>query len=233
MDKQTEKELLKIVKKNYKEIANEFNNTRKRKPENLWSGLIEISKNIKNTESVLDVGCGNGRLIDIIGNKKINYLGIDNCSKIIKIAKKNYPEKKFKTADILDLGSLKELNFDYVFLNAVLHHIPGKKLRIQALKQLKNKINKDGKIIITVWNLWNGNSKKNFKKLIIKFFFLKLLKKNNMDFGDIIFPGFKNKSKRYYHAFTKRSLKKIFKKAGLKIEKIYKDKHNYYAILTK
>ncbi len=54
-----------------------------------------------------------------------------------------------------------------------------------------------------------------------------------MDFGDVVFPGFNAKSKRYYHAFTKRSLKKIAKKADLKIEKIYKDKYNYYAILKK
>ena len=58
-----------------------------------------------------------------------------------------------------------------------------------------------------------------------------------MDFGDIIFD-WKNSqgervSQRYYHAFRKGELKAIFKKAGLKIEKLYKDKYNYYAVLKK
>jgi 2-polyprenyl-3-methyl-5-hydroxy-6-metoxy-1,4-benzoquinol methylase len=233
MKKQTEKELLKIVEKDYEEIAREFNNTRKRCPEPLWSGLVEISKNIKDKYKILDVGCGNGRLLDILKDKEVEYLGVDKNEKILETARKNYPKNKFKKADILDLGMLKEYNFDYVFSVAVIHHIPGEKLRIQALKQLKNKVSNNGRIVITSWNLWNNNSKKNFKKLIIKFFLLKFLKKNDMDFGDIIFPGFNNKSRRYYHAFTKRGLKKIAKKAGLKIEGIYKDRYNYYMILKK
>ena len=58
-----------------------------------------------------------------------------------------------------------------------------------------------------------------------------------MDFGDILFD-WKNSqgektSKRYYHAFKKGELKRVIKKAGLKIEKIYKDKYNYYALLTR
>jgi hypothetical protein len=58
-----------------------------------------------------------------------------------------------------------------------------------------------------------------------------------MDFGDIIFDWKNNDGeiagKRYYHAFRKRELKKIIKKAGLKTRRIYKDKYNYYAIITK
>jgi SAM-dependent methyltransferase len=130
------------------------------------------------------------------------------------------------------------MNFDYVFSIALLHHLPGSDLRIAALKQLKNKVSEDGKIIIIVWNLWG---QKKFRKLIYKFFLLKLIKKNlpvgRMDFGDILFD-WKNsageaQSRRYYHAFTKMELRKIIKKSGLKIEKLYKDKFNYYAILNK
>jgi len=58
-----------------------------------------------------------------------------------------------------------------------------------------------------------------------------------MDLGDLLFD-WKNSagqavSQRYYHAFTKRELKKISKQAGLKIERLYQDKYNYYAVLTK
>jgi hypothetical protein len=78
---------------------------------------------------------------------------------------------------------------------------------------------------------------KKFVKLIFKYFVLRLIGKNKMDFGDILFD-WKNSagdaiSQRYYHAFTKCQLKRMAKKSGLKIEKIYKDKYNYYLILNR
>jgi len=248
MDSQTQKNLLNIVKRNYDEIAEEFSQSRDKFYPNLWSGLVEIAKNIKAGDKIMDVGCGNGRLVDVFGNKKIysgksvknshagvKYLGIDNSEKILKIAKRKYKGENidFKLGNLLELGKIPEINFNYVFCIAVLHHIPRKKLRIQALRQLKNKVSQNGKIIITNWNLWSNNHKKDFKKLILKFSLLKLIKKNKMDFGDVLFDGFSNKSKRYYHAFTKFGLRRLAKKAGLKIEKIYKDKYNYYMILRK
>ncbi|MFA5197665.1 MAG: class I SAM-dependent methyltransferase [Patescibacteria group bacterium] len=235
MNKQTQKNLLKIVKENYEEIADQFNETRKKY---IWPGLLELAKTIKAEDKILDVGCGNGRLLEAFKNRKINYLGIDSSKPLIEHAQKLYPENNFRVGDILDLGKIPEINFDYVFSVAVLHHLPGQDLQIAALKQIKNKVSENGKIIIIVWNLWN---QKKFRKLIIKFFLLKLIKKNlpvgKMDFGDILFdwknPNGEKISRRYYHAFTKMGLRKIIKKSGLKIEKLYKDEFNYYAILKK
>lgn len=231
MDKQTQKNLLNIVKKNYEEISEQFNETRKKY---LWPELLKLTKNVKNGNKILDAGCGNGRLLEAFKNKRIQYLGIDNSIELIKHARAKYPKQEFIVNDILALGKIPEINFDYVFCVAVLQHIPSKDLRIAALRQLKNKVKPDGKIIITVWNLW---SQAKFRKLILKFAILKLIKKNKMDLGDILFdwknPSGQVISRRYYHAFTKRQLKKIIKKAGLKIDKIYKDKYNYYAILSK
>jgi 2-polyprenyl-3-methyl-5-hydroxy-6-metoxy-1,4-benzoquinol methylase len=235
MNKQTQKNLLGLVKANYEEIADQFNETRKKY---LWPELVELTKIIKDGDKILDVGCGNGRLLEAFKNKKINYTGVDASESLIEHAQKLYPNNKFLAGDVLDLGKIPEMNFDYVFSIALLHHLPGSDLRIAALKQLKNKVAENGKIIIIVWNLW---SQKKFKKLIYKFFLLKLIKKNlpfgRMDFGDILFD-WKNsageaQSRRYYHAFTKMELRKIIKKAGLKIDKLYKDEFNYYAILKK
>ena len=237
MDKQTQKQLLKIVKNNYQEIAADFNETRKRHAEPLWSGLVNIAKKIKKNDKILDVGCGNGRLLEIIGKKEIDYLGVDSSQELINIARQRFPRNKFAVGDILDLGQIKDIDFNYVFCVAVFHHLPGRDLRIKALKQLKNKVSPDGRIILTVWNLW---PQRKFRKLILKFVLLKLIKKNprwsrvgKMDWGDIVFAGLNAQAQRYYHAFTKLGLRKIIKKAGLKIEKLYKDKYNYYAILKK
>jgi len=229
MNKKTQKEILDIVKKNYSEIAEHYSETRKKE---LWPELVDLTKNVSANARVFDVGCGSGKLLKILQDKKIYYLGIDPCEKLLKKAKEQFFDFKFSKGDILNLGAINELNFDYIFCIAVLQHIPGKDLQIKALKQLKNKLSKDGKIILSVWNLWN---QKKYRKLIWKFQLLKLINKNKMDFGDILFdwknPQGENVSQRYYHAFRLFELKRIIKKSGLKIEKIYKDEYNIYAIL--
>ncbi|NCQ16120.1 class I SAM-dependent methyltransferase, partial [Candidatus Falkowbacteria bacterium] len=181
MDKQTQKNLLELVKRNYGEIAADFDLTRKK---DLWPELIKLSEMVKNGDRVLDVGCGNGRLIEAFGDKKISYLGVDNSEKLIKLAtnqrllRRSAPRNdKWVVADILELDKLPERDFDYVFCIAVLHHLPGKDLRLKALEQIKNKIKPGGKIILTVWNLW---SQKKFRKLIIKYDWFKLIGKNQM-----------------------------------------------------
>jgi ubiquinone/menaquinone biosynthesis C-methylase UbiE len=236
MDKQTQKKLLDIVKRNYEEIAEDFSETRNKQ---LWPELIKLTEEVKNGDKVLDVGCGNGRLLEAFKGKEIEYIGVDNSKKLIELAKKrNWKLEignwKFIIGDILELSKLPQINFDYVYCVAVLQHIPGRGLQVAALKQLKNKINEQGKIIITVWNLWSQNK---FRRLILRFALLKLIKKNKMDFGDVLFDWKNSKgervSRRYYHAFRMAELRKIIKKAGLKIEKIYKDQYNYYAVLKK
>jgi ubiquinone/menaquinone biosynthesis C-methylase UbiE len=234
MDKDTQKNLIKLVNDSYEKIAGNYNETRKKTHTPLFDKMAEFINEIREGQKVLDIGCGSGRLITALSGKKVEYLGVDKSAEMIKLAKDNYPEYRFLTGDLLELSMLPDINFDFVFCAAVLHHLPGAELRIAALKQLKNKINEKGMIIVTVWNMW---PQKKFLKLVIKYFLLKLIGKNKMDFGDILFD-WKNSegvaiSQRYYHAFTKRQLKKIVKKAGLKIDKFYKDKFNYYLILIK
>ena len=231
----TQQNLLALVKRNYEEIAEDFNLTRKKF---LWPELLKLTEFVKNDDKVLDAGCGNGRLAEAFGDKKISYLGVDGSKNLIESAKKKFLDSRlrgndeFVVGDILELDKLPEKNFDYIYSIAVLHHLPGEDLRIEALKQMKNKIKPGGKIIITVWNLWN---QKKFRKIIFKYGLLKIIGKNKMNIGDILFDWKNNRgeeiSRRYYHAFTSGELRKITKEAGLKIEKLYKDKYNYYLIL--
>ena len=236
MDKKTQKEILKIVRKNYDEAADIFNDTRNRIGRS-WDKLKELIVQVEDGSKILDVGCGNGRLLEIMGNKPVNYLGIDNSEKLLSIAREKINKNDsvvFKHGDILHLGKIEELDFDWVFCVAVLHHIPGKDLRLDAIRQLRNKINIKGRIVISVWNLW-GQEK--YRKIIFRYWLLKFIKKNKMDIGDILFDWKKGDgtilTKRYYHAFTKRELKRLVHRANLKIEKFIKDKYNYYLVLKK
>lgn len=232
MKSKVKKNLLKIVRENYQSISDHFSKTREKfpKPE-----LLRLAKEVESKSKVLDVGCGNGKLVKHLP-ENIEYLGLDTNENFIKIASEKYPNEtiQFRFGDCLELNQEPEVNFDWVFCLAVLHHIPSFDLRVKALKQLRNKVNKEGKIVLTVWNLYKS---KKYRKLIFKFWLLKLIGKSEMEKGDILFswknPKGEQVSQRYYHAFTKRELKKTCKKSKLKIEKIYKKDFNFYIILKR
>jgi len=229
MEQKIIKQLLAIVKENYEEIAVDFDLTRKKE---IWPKMRELVADIPANSRLLDVGCGNGRLLEALNGKKIDYLGIDNSEALVKIARNNYPDKKFIGGDILNLKQTPGNNFDYIFCLAVLQHIPSKELRQQALEQLKAKLASEGQLIISVWNLWRN---KRYRPLLFKNYWLKITGRNQLDFNDLLFPWKNNQgrelSERYYHAFTKKELKKLARLANLRIKSLIRDKYNYWYIL--
>jgi 2-polyprenyl-3-methyl-5-hydroxy-6-metoxy-1,4-benzoquinol methylase len=228
--------LLELSKNSYDKIAADFDITRKKE---IWPEIRTFANQVKNGDRVLDAGCGNGRLLEALENKNIDYLGIDNSRSLLNLAKKNYPKNKFLELDLAGnnlnintLGTLGNKKFNAIFCLAVLQHIPGKDLKIQILKSMRLLLENDGVIVISNWNLWSSRH----KSLIIKQIFYKLIGLNKKDFGDIIFP-WKNKhgetiSNRYYHAFTRRELLYLAKKADFKNITIRSEKYNYWLILS-
>lgn len=232
MNQATQEKLLNLVKENYEAIAEEFSQTRQKY---LWPELVNLTNPVKAGDRVLDVGCGNGRLRQAFKTKVVDYVGIDNSGALIKLAQENQElkvsQQEFLVGDILELDQLSLTNFDYIYCVAVLNHLPSKSLRVKALEQMKHKLTDDGKLIITNWNLWH---KPKLVKLIFKLALLKLIGRNQMDFGDVVFDWKRGKqSQRYYHAFTRTELKKLSKAAGLRVERLYKDRFNYYLVLVK
>ena len=236
MKAKTADNLLNLVKDNYNDIATSFDLTRKKE---IWPEVRAQAAVIKEGSKILDVGCGNGRLLEALPKQKIDYLGVDNSRELIKLAKKNYPESRFLAADILDLTVISENNFDYIFCLAVLPHIPSHNLRICALKELRQKLGPGGRIIISAWNLWSAApGQKDYRWLIWSSWLgsrFKSRSRGRLDFGDLIFP-WKNSagralSERYYHAFTGGELRRLVRQAGLTICDLKKDRFNYWLIL--
>lgn len=225
MKEKTKKKLENIVKNSYSQTAHEFSLSREKE---IWPKLKEMANLVENNKKVLDLGCGSGRLLKAFKGKKIDYLACDQEEKLINIAQKNWPNHKFIVSNLDEIPSGP---FDYIFLIAVIHHIPSRKKRLEVLESLRKKLNDEGKIIISVWNL-----RKSRPKLVLKTYF-KHLFKEPLEFGDVLFPWRKNHGQelitRYYHAFSKKELKNLVKKAGFKIEKIEEDKYNIWLVLNK
>ena len=212
MNQSEANKILKETESGYDLMAGKFSETRKY----FWRDLEFIKDYSKNGDRVFDFGCGNGRLLEILSDKEIEYFGSDVSEKLIEIAKIKYLSKN---ASLLKLDPSQEsLPFDDNFFNAVysiavFHHFPGKEYREEMAKELYRITKPGGYVIITVWNLWN---KKNIKNIIANWQ-RKLLGKSSLDWNDCQI-SFKNNQEevfsRYHHAFTKREIEKLFFKAG-------------------
>ncbi len=231
MRQETIIELLAVVKGNYDEIADEFSVTRKKY---LWPELLKLTERVKDGDSILDVGCGSGRLARAFAGKQVEYVGIDNSLKLISIASQEHAGKgmHFFKGDITavdDISILKSKKFDHIFMIAVLHHIPSQELRVKTVFRIGRLLKQGGSMVISVWNMWN---QARYTGLIAKYAFGKLFGNNDYDFGDILFPWGAGKSIRYYHAFYGAELKRIAAKSGLGLERFYSDQRNYYMVLV-
>ncbi len=63
----------------------------------VWSNLT--NKYLSNGTSVLEIGCGTGKLVSLLNVNPELYKGYDYSSSMIEIAQKNYPQYDFITAD--------------------------------------------------------------------------------------------------------------------------------------
>lgn len=142
--------LVQSVKNTYNAIGKEFSSSRRY----IWQDLRPFIDKVKHGSSVLDVGCGNGRLL--LGlPENIKYTGMDISQNLLNEAEKTHSGHKFIEADITKLSVWKNLpQFDYILCVAVFHHLPTQKDQLFVLNQIRRHLKPNGKVLITAWNLW-------------------------------------------------------------------------------
>ncbi|MDP2820998.1 MAG: class I SAM-dependent methyltransferase [bacterium] len=216
MKKEISENIIKKTKDFYDLISLDFDRTRSFN----WQEISPfIDKFIKPGDKILDLGCGNGRLFDLLKEKNISYFGVDNSEQLIGIAEKKYgmAGAKFLAVDILKLP-FAENSFDAVVSLAVFHHIPSEQNRQIFFQQIKKVLKNKGILILTSWNLWENPKA---KWLLFKYTLLKLLGKSDLDFFDIFYPWKNSQGEivgnRYLHFFSPKKLEKIATKNGFDI----------------
>lgn len=226
MKKEIAQKILKDTERGYDLISAKFSETRKR----FW-GDLEFIKNYTHAQNkVLDYGCGNGRLLELVGDiSSLEYWGVDPSEKLIEFAKAKYgslesssdikARRHFQKTDSLQTT----LPFDDNFFNvthsiAAFHHFPSEKYRQDIAKELFRVTKPGGYIVITVWNIFQ----KKYRKNVYKNWFEKLIGKSNLDWNDCYISFTDNSGQRFqrfHHAFTKKEIKKLFEDVGFKTER--------------
>jgi ubiquinone/menaquinone biosynthesis C-methylase UbiE len=216
MRQKTAQHLSKQVKNSYNQIAEHFSQTR----HTPWAEFQFFQKYLEPQQKILDLGCGNGRLLIFLKQffqaKKIHYLGLDNSQELIKKAREIHPDFHFQLANQEELP-LANHSQNIIFSIAAFHHLPSKKLREQGLQEMHRVLEKDGLLIMTVWNLWQ----KKYLPQIFQAFIKSISSLGDYQVGDLFIP-WKNsqkqeQNKRYYHSFFPSELKNLFRKNGFEI----------------
>ncbi|MFA5359053.1 MAG: methyltransferase domain-containing protein [Patescibacteria group bacterium] len=217
MKKSLAQDVLADNRNTYNLIAEKFSNTRNRQ----WPTIERLAeKYVTAKNKILDVGCGNGRLYDLLQGKDVDYLGIDSSDNLIKLA--GATGGRFIVKDILDLDFGQE--FDVVFAIAVINHLPNKDLRLKTLGNIFAALKKDGYLIMTNWNLWRLSIR---QKTVWKYLLRGKAKKQKGSFRDVVtyFHDQDSEYPLYYYAFTLYELKKLVRRAGFKVVEAYYEKN--------
>jgi len=210
------KSIIENLKKTYDDIAGDFSNTRSKDTDlHIFSDLI------KPKATILDIGCGNGRLLLMLNklaehwtNPKFHYLGIDISKSLLNHARKKFPTENFIEGTQTEIP-FDESKADILFNIRAFHHIPSKKMRLIALEEMKRVLKPHGTIVITVWDLWQ----RKYIVQILKAVLRSIITLGAYEYNDTFIPWGKN-NKRYYHAFRPKELYDILKQAGFTQVKI-------------
>lgn len=212
MNQDTAEKLLEINRVGYDRIAEQFSLTRKYP----WREFESLKEYVHPNSKILDIGCGNGRLLSTLGDSGIDYTGLDFSDHLIRLAREIYPQHKFTVGNIITLP-FSDHDFNTIFCIAVLHHIPSEALRSKAIGEIKRVIKPGGYLILSNWNL----RQKHWWPLLMKHNFSKITGQSQLDWNDVLKPWKNSRGEkmmdRYIHAFTRRELKKLLNDGGFKI----------------
>jgi len=130
-------------------------------------GVRRILSQLNGTESILDLGCGNGELARALAGRRHqgSYLGLDFSLPLLKDAERQ-PKGftvNFQQADLTTSTwsfNLPLSTFDLLFAFAVLHHIPSHSLRLGILQKVRSLLAPGGRFIHSEWQFMNSEKLK-------------------------------------------------------------------------
>lgn len=158
-------QLLKLNEQFYQTFGRAFSNTRQR----IQPGVRRLLDTIPKIGNWLDLGCGNGNLAIEWANQKREgmYIGLDFSSVLLEeardaIQKKRVPEGLEIHFSQLDLTSenwskpWQNIILTGAMAFAVMHHIPGRDLRLRLLCQVNRLLPKGSDFLLSVWQFQNS-----------------------------------------------------------------------------
>jgi SAM-dependent methyltransferase len=165
MDSATAHKLADLNRAFYDQHGEDFADSRPR----LYPGVKRVLAQIEPGASVLEIGCGDGKVGRWLAQRGVRYLGLDNSPVMIERAKRfseqwivdsgqslstvHYP-LSFEQADVLTSDWSQPVEgrmFDWILAFAVFHHLPGAEARARVLRELAAHLIPGGRLAMSNW----------------------------------------------------------------------------------
>jgi ubiquinone/menaquinone biosynthesis C-methylase UbiE len=134
----------------YNKIAKEFDKTRV----SIWNNVKNFLDSIPVGNSVLDIGCGNGK--NMLYRKDLLFQGIDISEKQVEICK-----QKGLDVTVSSMCKLpyRDNSFENIICVASYHHLDNDDDRCKALQEMYRCLATGGRALITVWAIGKDGKK--------------------------------------------------------------------------
>lgn len=164
---------------------------------------------------VLELGCGEGRGIDIILKKSKSYTAIDKILEVTKRLSLKYPEEKFISSSFPPFNNIHDNSFDTIVSFQVIEHINNDNLFIEEIYRI---LKPGGKVLISTPNIEMTLTRNPWH--IREYTSSQLQDLSSKFFNKIIMKGIagNDKIKKYYEE-NKKSVSKFKRLDILNLEK--------------
>jgi tRNA (uracil-5-)-methyltransferase TRM9 len=132
------------VRDTYEHIADHFATTR----EYPWPEVESFCAD-RTAETALDLGCGNGRHVELLTEHADRVAGLDISRELLTIAADRVPTATLIEGDASRLP-LADDSVDLAVYVATLHHLPSRTLRRASLDELARVL--DGPALVSAWS---------------------------------------------------------------------------------
>lgn len=220
MKPEVAKKLIDLNQQFYQTFAEPFSGTRMR----LQPGVERILDTLPPDASLLDLGCGNGKLAEVLRKRGHQgaYLGLDSSPGLIEIAcSYSLEQTSFQLADFSSPdwdSDLSDAPFSFIFCFATLHHLPGAELRIDFLKKVHGLLNPKGSFVLSNWQFMNSPK----LRARVQSWDRIGLTENEVNEGDYLLDWrLKGEGLRYVHYYSSSELHGLAYKSNFKITGVF------------
>jgi tRNA (uracil-5-)-methyltransferase TRM9 len=216
MNSVTAGRLLAINREFYTNFGDHFSATRQR----LQPGVRKILGGVQGDDSVLDLGCGNGKFLHELFERghRARLLGVDFSLPLLRDAESD-PGVEFCEVDLAMLSgdagqSLISGHWSLVTAFAVLHHIPSTEMRLGILRTVRKLMKDNGKFILSNWQFLNSAKLRSR----IQSWDRIGLNESDLDEGDYLLDWRSGgEGLRYAHQFSMEELSALADQAGMRV----------------
>lgn len=204
----TEDEEKKLLRETFDAIATSFDETR----DEPWEDVREFVES-KEGAVALDLGCGNGRHLDLLRKEFEMAVGLDFSLSMLQLC-----DAPVVSGDLCALP-FRDGCADVVLCVAALHHLPTRDERLAALDEIARVLRASGETLISVWAIEHPKFDGERDEI-------------RASGGDVYVPWRRGEEERerYYHIHERDEFEALVADSVLEGE-VWESDGNYYALL--